>query len=203
MYSRVRNTHTCTGCVDAGPGESMLTHSGSAALQLVSARAGELTSGTVVVFITVALHVAVVWGKQGAAATHWTHNAGKRGLDFGHTAAEHGFVGGKMSFIQHASKNFKTTNQNPYSTNCYNFMTTLALCLQMGQNTDENEMILTISHSAFYYTTMSNDSGQFKPRSVRCENKARSHFLCSIQNQWKRAYYKYVQLRTDFFRPLS
>lgn len=61
---------TCTVCVRARPGESGLTHSGTAALQLVAAGAGEHTSGSVVVSITVTLHITVVWGKQRAAAAH-------------------------------------------------------------------------------------------------------------------------------------
>lgn len=63
---------TCAGGVGSGPGESVLTHSGSASLQLVAAGALELTVGSVVVFITVTLHVAVVWGKEWTAAPHCT-----------------------------------------------------------------------------------------------------------------------------------
>lgn len=68
----VHAVRTVAGCVCAGPGESVLTHSGSAALQLVAAGAGEHTRGSVVVFVTVTLHVAVVRGKQRAAAAHCT-----------------------------------------------------------------------------------------------------------------------------------
>lgn len=75
----LHTVHTCAGRVCAGPGESVLTHPGGAALQLVAAGALELTVGSVVVFITVTLHVAVVWGKQWAAAAHCaqqTHRSG-------------------------------------------------------------------------------------------------------------------------------
>lgn len=54
---------TCTVCFGARPAESILTHPGSAALQLKATGAGELTRRPVVVFVTVTLHVAVVWGR--------------------------------------------------------------------------------------------------------------------------------------------
>lgn len=63
---------TCTVCVRARPGESVLTHSGSAALQLVAAGAFEVTCGSVVVVVAVTLHVTVVRGKERAAAAHYT-----------------------------------------------------------------------------------------------------------------------------------
>lgn len=65
-------TRTCTVGVCAGPGQSILAHSGGAALQLVAPRAFEITRGPVVVSVTVALHVPVIWSKQRAAAAHYT-----------------------------------------------------------------------------------------------------------------------------------
>lgn len=65
--------HTCAGRIWAGPGESVLTHSGRAALQLEAASTGKLTGGAIVVSVPVALHVAVVRRKQGAAAPHYQH----------------------------------------------------------------------------------------------------------------------------------
>lgn len=62
--------HTCAVCLRARPGECRLTHSGSAALQLVATSALEVAGGSVVVSVTVALHVAVVGGRQRAAAAH-------------------------------------------------------------------------------------------------------------------------------------
>lgn len=63
---------TCTVGVCAGPGQSILAHSGGAALQLVAPGAFEITRGPVVVSVTVALHVPVIWSKQRAAAAHCT-----------------------------------------------------------------------------------------------------------------------------------
>lgn len=62
---------TCTGGICAGPGESVLTHSGSAALQLVSTDALKITGGAVVVSVAVALHVPIVWWEEWAAPSHW------------------------------------------------------------------------------------------------------------------------------------
>lgn len=65
-----KNRLTRTLCFRAGPGEPVLTHSGGAARQLVAAGAFETTRGSVVVAITVAIHVTVVGGKQLAATAH-------------------------------------------------------------------------------------------------------------------------------------
>lgn len=70
--------HTCAAGVRAGPGESILTHSGGAALQVVAAGAFEFTGGAVVVSVAVALHVTIVRGEQRAAAAHCTHTGGQR-----------------------------------------------------------------------------------------------------------------------------
>ena len=67
---------TCTVRISARPGESVLTHSGSTALQLVATGAFEITSGPVVVSVTVALHVTVVWRKQFTAAAHCKEREG-------------------------------------------------------------------------------------------------------------------------------
>lgn len=64
--------NTCTAGVCAGPGQSILAHSGGAALQLVAPSAFEITRGPVVVSVTVALHVPIIWSKQRAAAAHYT-----------------------------------------------------------------------------------------------------------------------------------
>lgn len=76
---------TCTVCFCARPGESVLTHSSSTALQLVAAGAFEIARGPVVVPITVTLHVAVVWGEQRAAAANYTERGAhdRRTWDFG------------------------------------------------------------------------------------------------------------------------
>lgn len=68
---------TCTAGVYAGPGEPVLTHSGSAALKLIAASAGEFTGGAVIVLVAVTFHVTIVRGKEWAAATHCT-NRGTR-----------------------------------------------------------------------------------------------------------------------------
>ena len=79
---RVYAVRTVAGGVCSGPGESVLTHSGSAALQLIAAGAGELTCGAVVVFVTVTLHVTVVRGEQWAAAAHCTDRKDRGRLAF-------------------------------------------------------------------------------------------------------------------------
>lgn len=61
---------TCAVCLRARPGECRLAHSGATALQLVAAGALEVAGGSVVVSVTVALHVAVVGGRQRTAAAH-------------------------------------------------------------------------------------------------------------------------------------
>lgn len=61
---------TCAVCLRARPGECRLAHSGGAALQLVATGALEVAGGSVVVSVTVALHVAVVGGRQRTAAPH-------------------------------------------------------------------------------------------------------------------------------------
>lgn len=62
--------HTCAVCLRPRPGECRLTHSGSTALQLVATGALEVAGGPVVVPVAVALHVAVVGGRQSATAAH-------------------------------------------------------------------------------------------------------------------------------------
>lgn len=60
---------TCTGGLCARPGQVGLTHSGRAPLELVASDAGEFTGGPVIIAVAGALHVAILWGVEFAAAS--------------------------------------------------------------------------------------------------------------------------------------
>lgn len=66
---REGRTHTCTGGFCARPSQVGLTDSGRAALELVATNAGELTGGSIIVAVTGALHVTILWDIEFAAAS--------------------------------------------------------------------------------------------------------------------------------------
>lgn len=67
--------HGCAGGLSARPSQVGLTYSGRAPLELVASDAGEFTHSPIIIAVTGALHVAVLWGMELAAASHSYFNS--------------------------------------------------------------------------------------------------------------------------------